>query len=199
MHKLFYQCTNNTSCCFKVICLIVLLIFVLSFLAYVSVTGNSVHAGEAVVISVKSPAFGQMGMIPSQYTCDGKNMSPTLTIENVPANAKSLALIVDDPDAPAGTWVHWVMYDIPPQTKVLKAGISQKDVLPDGSVQGINDFHKIEYGGPCPPNGKHRYFFKLYALNKTLNIQAGASKTRLLTYMEGHIVGYGELIGQYKR
>ena len=146
-----------------------------------------------------SPAFGDGEMIPKKYTCDGADVSPPLEWSLVPSGTKSVALICDDPDAPMGTWVHWVYYDIPPETKRLPESIAPEKHTANGGKQGINDFRKIGYGGPCPPGGTHRYFFKLYALDALLNLSPGATKKELLKAMEGHILGEAELMGKYKR
>lgn len=144
------------------------------------------------VINLSSSAFGNNELIPAKYTCDGLNVSPPLQIGGIPPEAKSLALIVDDPDAPRGTWVHWVIWNIP-------VTIDQINENEAPGVQGMNDFHRNEYGGPCPPSGTHRYFFKLYALDKILDAPAGTPKLQLGKYIDDHIIGYGELIGLYKR
>ncbi|MCX7722324.1 MAG: YbhB/YbcL family Raf kinase inhibitor-like protein, partial [Verrucomicrobiae bacterium] len=123
-------------------------------------------------IQVTSPAFQDGKPIPSKYTCDGEDVSPPLNWTNVPPEAKSLVLISDDPDAPVGTWVHWVLYDLPPTTAGLSEGVPKSSELPNGAKQGINDFRRIGYGGPCPPPGKpHRYYFKLYALDTVLGLK----------------------------
>ena len=145
-------------------------------------------------MKLTSTAFQENGLIPGEHTCDGKDTSPPLTIGDVPHEAKSLALIVDDPDAPVGTWVHWVIWNIDPGVK----SIAQNSV-PAGSVQGVNDFRTNRYGGPCPPSGTHRYFFKLYALDTTLKIGAKSTKADLEKAMSGHIIGQGQLVGTYKR
>ncbi len=145
-------------------------------------------------LRISSPAFQSNGSIPQKYTCDGANVSPPLAFEGVPAGAKSLALIVDDPDAPVGTWVHWVICNI----DATATGIAENSV-PKGAVQGLNDFKRNDYGGPCPPSGTHRYFFKLYALDALLKLSANARKADLERIMQGHIVAQGELIGLYRR
>lgn len=150
-------------------------------------------------IKITSTAFPDNGKIPVQYTCDGDNVSPPLSWSGVPANAKSLALICDDPDAPAKTWVHWVIFNIPPTAAGLPENVPPKDELPDKTRQGTNDFRKIGYGGPCPPRGTHRYFFKLYALGAVLTLPAGATKNGLLAAMEGAILAQGRLMGTYRR
>lgn len=147
-----------------------------------------------MMLEVTSPAFEPESRIPKKYTCDGENVSPPLKWSGVPAEAKSLALIVDDPDAPMGTWVHWVLYDLPPDL----------DALPEGArgmgKEGVNDFRKTGYGGPCPPRGsEHRYFFKVYALDTVTNLKSGATKRDLENAMRGHILAQGQLIGIYGR
>ena len=143
---------------------------------------------------ISCPLFADRGAIPPRYTCDGEDDNPPLTIENVPAGAQSLALIVDDPDAPKKTWVHWVVWGIDPKVREIREGS-----LPKGAVQGTNDFGKRRYGGPCPPSGRHRYIFKLYALDRPVDPGAGATKARLEAAMKGHIVGRAQLVGVYQR
>ena len=150
-------------------------------------------------ITIESSAFGEGGMIPVQYTCDGKNVSPPLRWSEPPEGTGSFALISDDPDAPAGTWVHWVVYNIPPGVRELPENIPSTEKLPDSTVQGTTDFWSIGYGGPCPPSGTHRYYFKIYALDAMLNLRHGATKQQLLAAMEGHIRARGELMGRYTR
>jgi hypothetical protein len=145
-------------------------------------------------LQLVSPAFKHNEFIPEKYTCDGKDINPPLLIENIPSGTKSMALIVDDPDAPAGTWVHWVVWNISPDTKEMK-----ESSVPGGAQQGVNDFRKHEYGGPCPPSGTHRYFFKLYALDTMLNLGSKAKKSDLEQAMKGHILEKTELIGRYRR
>jgi len=143
------------------------------------------------VMKITSPEFQHNSSIPKKFTCQGEDTSPALVIEGIPDGAKSLALIVDDPDAPMGTWVHWVVYDMPIILRIEEGSVPGK--------QGINDFGRKDYGGPCPPSGTHRYFFKIYALDKELNLQEGARKTALEKAMEGHILDKAELIGLYKK
>jgi Raf kinase inhibitor-like YbhB/YbcL family protein len=145
-------------------------------------------------LKITSPVFKHNDRIPPKYTCDGADINPPLLVENVPAGTQSLSLIVDDPDAPRGIWVHWVVWNIAPDTKEIK-----EHTVPSGAQQGINDFRKNSYGGPCPPSGTHRYFFKLYALNVKLNIDRNANKASLEKAMSGHILGQAELIGLYAR
>ena len=155
--------------------------------------------GKKMEIKITSPAFEDGGLIPAKYTCDGADISPSLQWETVPEGTKSIALICDDPDAPMGTWVHWVLFNLPAETKELPAKFPDDETLPDGTRQGITDFGKTGYGGPCPPSGTHRYFFKIYALDKKIDTVAIADKAQLLKTMEGHILGQGQLIGKYKR
>ena len=152
-----------------------------------------------MAIKVVSLAFQEGAMIPADYTCDGKNISPPLSWSGIPEKAVTLALICDDPDAPVGTWVHWVLYNLPASAKELPAGVPPEEKLASGAVQGKNDFRKVGYGGPCPPGGTHRYYFKLYALDKALELKPGATKKELLKAMEGHILAEGQLMGRYKR
>ena len=150
-------------------------------------------------MEIKSSAFGSGEMIPVKYTCDGSDFSPPLEWTAGPAGTKSFALICDDPDAPMGTWVHWVVYDIPPTTAMLAEGITRERELTGGGTQGINDFRKIGYGGPCPPGGTHRYFFRLYALDTLLGLKPGITKDQLLKAMKGHILAEAQLMGTYRR
>lgn len=137
--------------------------------------------------------------IPRHYTCDGENVSPPLAWGNVPEGTKSLALIADDPDAPGGTFTHWVMYNIPPHVQELPEDVRRDETLPNGALQGINSFRRIGYGGPCPPGGTHRYYFKLYALDTTLDLQPGATKELLLSAIQGHVLAETEVMGKYSR
>jgi Raf kinase inhibitor-like YbhB/YbcL family protein len=161
--------------------------------------GSPEVGGKKMEIKVTSPAFEEGGLIPPKYTCDGVDISPPLQWEAVPEGTKSIALISDDPDAPVGTWVHWVLFDLPAETKELAENIPTDRTLPNGAKQGTNDFRKIGYGGPCPPGGTHRYFFKIYALDTRIELSAGATKRELLKAMEGHVLGQGQLMGKYKR
>lgn len=142
-------------------------------------------------LNISSTAFAAGEMIPSKYTCDGANINPPLDIQGIPENAKCLALIVDDPDAPAGTWVHWVVWNIP-----VASHINENEAP---GTEGLNDFRRRLYGGPCPPSGTHRYFFKVYALDAMLNLPDNTTKSQLIKAMEGHIMASGELMGTYKR
>lgn len=151
----------------------------------------SANAQGGNIMKLTSPAFQDNKMMPAKFTCDGEEVNPELIIENIPKDAKSLALIVDDPDAPMGTWVHWVVYDIPVISKIDENSIP--------GIQGKNDSNPRNYGGPCPPSGTHRYFFKIYALDKELGLHEGASKSDLEKAMKGHILDKAELVGIYKR
>lgn len=142
-------------------------------------------------MTITSEAFTPNGNIPVKYTCDGENINPALRIENIPDNTKSLVLIVDDPDAPAGVWHHWVIWNIPP-TRLIK-----EDSIP--GIEGMNDFNKHHYGGPCPPSGIHRYFFKVYALNTLLDLDPKSRSPKVRTAMKEHVLAEAELIGLYER
>jgi len=152
-----------------------------------------------MTIEIKSPVFNPGGEIPAKYTCDGDDVSPPLEWSGVPVQAKSLALVSDDPDAPGGDWVHWLAYDIPVSAKGFPAGVGASSDGPAGAKHGKNSWGKPGYGGPCPPSGTHRYVFKLYALDAPTGLEPGATKEQLRKAMEGHILGRGELIGRYKR
>ncbi|HTL72204.1 MAG TPA: YbhB/YbcL family Raf kinase inhibitor-like protein [bacterium] len=144
--------------------------------------------------------FAEGQPIPTKYTCDGTDISPPLHWTGAPGKTKTFALISDDPDAPMGTWVHWVLYGLSAATDQLAEAIPTSDLLPDGAKQGVNDFKRIGYGGPCPPPGRaHRYFFKLYALDTELALKPRATKPQLLQAMEGHILAEASLMGLYQR
>lgn len=169
--------------------------FILILAAFALVSDPSLVEGKDMSsLKISSPAFRHNGTIPTKFTCDGDDISPALAIEGVPEGARSLALIVDDPDAPSKTWVHWVVWNIDPKTEVIAEG-----GVPKGALQGMNDFRKLDYGGPCPPSGTHRYFFKLYALDTVLHLAKGATKAELEQTMKGHIIDQAELIGLYSR
>ena len=151
-------------------------------------------------MELTSSAFTEGGPIPAKYTCDDKNVSPPLKWSGVPAGAKSLALIADDPDAPAGAWVHWVLYDLPATATELAEDVPKSQHVAAGARQGLNDFRNLGYGGPCPPRGKpHRYFFKLYALDVALDLKPGVTKKDLERAMDKHVVANAQLMGTYKR
>lgn len=146
---------------------------------------------QQLVITVRSSAFADKGAIPSKYTCDGRNVNPPLDFAGIPAHAKSLVLIIDDPDAPAGTWLHWLVWNIP-VTQHL-----EENLVP--GEQGVNDFGRLNYGGPCPPSGTHRYYFRVFALDRWLDLEPGSARQQVEEAMNDHLVGYGELVGLYKR
>jgi Raf kinase inhibitor-like YbhB/YbcL family protein len=154
----------------------------------------------AVTMELKSSAFQNGADIPRKHTCEANDVSPSLSWNKAPSGTKAFALIADDPDAPVGTWVHWVIYDLPGDTKELPEATATSEALSNGAKQGTNDFKKIGYGGPCPPPGlAHRYFFKLYALDAPTNLKPRATKQQLLDAMKGHVLGEAELMGRYKR
>ena len=146
-----------------------------------------------------SEAFLQEGPIPATHSCDGENISPSLTWTNPPSGTESLALIFDDPDAPVGTWVHWVLFNMPSEMRSLPEAVGPDPILANGTLHGSNSWNSIGYGGPCPPGGEHRYFFKLYALDSVLDLEVGATKEQVLEAMNGHIVAQTELMGTYSR
>lgn len=150
-------------------------------------------------IKISSPAFQDGEMIPKLYSCEDKNISPPVNWDNVPTGTMSIAIIMDDPDAPVGTWVHWVIYNISPDTLKLEQAVPAEKVLPNGAYQGRNDWGRIGYGGPCPPGGTHRYFFKIFALDTEPDLKPGMNKKELLKAIDGHIISEGKIIGKYKR
>jgi hypothetical protein len=163
--------------------------------------GEGAEAPGAAKVAVSSPAFSQNGEIPREHTCEGADIAPPLAWSFKPSATKSFALIVDDPDAPDPsapkmTWVHWVLVNIPANVMSLSAGAGLHP--PDGAVNGTNDWKKAAWGGPCPPIGRHRYFFKVYALDAVLG-RAGMTKSELLDAMKGHVLGTGQLIGTYQK
>ena len=144
-------------------------------------------------MKIASSAFREGESIPSKFTCDGGDTSPPLQIGDVPAGAKTLALIADDPDAPGGLFTHWLVWNIPPQTNSIEEGSAPK------GLQGTNDFGKSGYGAPCPPSGVHRYYFRVFALDRELDLRSGAKRSQLDAAMKGHVIAQGELIGRYAR
>jgi Raf kinase inhibitor-like YbhB/YbcL family protein len=146
---------------------------------------------ELKVLEVTSEAFNDRTYIPIKYTCDGENINPPLSVENIPEEAKCLVLIVDDPDAPSGTWVHWLVWNIPPSGKIKEKSVP--------GIEGTNDFKKQNYSGPCPASGTHRYFFKVYALDNFIEIKGSITKGELEQVMSTHVIGFGKIIGFYKR
>ncbi|HZT23972.1 MAG TPA: YbhB/YbcL family Raf kinase inhibitor-like protein [Verrucomicrobiae bacterium] len=157
-------------------------------------------SGAPMNLQLTSAAFADGQFIPQKFTCEGDDISPPLTWKNAPVGTKSFALIADDPDAPAGTWVHWVIWNLPASATSLEENTPPSGSLANGARQGLNDFHRLGYGGPCPPPGKaHRYFFKLYALDAVLDLPSGAAKRDLLQAMAGHVLAQGQLMGKYQR
>ncbi len=157
----------------------------------------------AMTLLLKSPAFSQLGEIPKHYTCEGADVSPPLAWSDVPEGALSLALLVDDPDAPDPaapkvTWVHWILYNLPPTAGALPEGIAP-EALPPGTLEGLNDWNRTGYGAPCPPIGRHRYFHKLYALNTVFTSLVKPTAKELVSAIDGHVLAETELIGTYEK
>lgn len=152
-----------------------------------------------MAMSISSAAFRHEGDIPSRHTCDGLDLSPPLTFHDVPAAAKSLVVICDDPDAPAGVWDHWVLFNLPPTATGLPEGQPDGGKSPDGHRAGKNSWGRLGYGGPCPPGGTHRYFFTLYALDTVLDVPEGADKQQVLQAAKGHILASATIMGRYAR
>ncbi|MCS7299693.1 MAG: YbhB/YbcL family Raf kinase inhibitor-like protein [Spirochaetia bacterium] len=172
--------------------LIVFIVLILSF----EVFGKE---GKVMSLKLSSSAFKHNDFIPAKYTCDGEDISPEIRIEGVPSKAKSLVLICEDPDAPMGTWDHWILYNIPPTNTIIPEGIKPLKEFPNGMKHGLNSWGRVGYGGPCPPSGVHRYFFKVYALDILLELPHSATKSKVLKAMEGHIIAQSELMGKYSR
>ncbi|HOJ13319.1 MAG TPA: YbhB/YbcL family Raf kinase inhibitor-like protein [Deltaproteobacteria bacterium] len=171
----------------------------LSTTAWAIVCSILALTGTPWAFELTSPAFTAGTEIPSVYTCQGRDISPPLSWSGAPAGTKSLVLVCEDPDAPLGTWVHWVYYDIPPSLSRLPEGIPKTARPPQGGTQGKSSFGDLGYGGPCPPWGTHRYFFRLYALDTVLGIPEGAKKKQVLEAMKGHVLATAELMGTYKK
>jgi len=167
-------------------------IWFLPFFLFSYAMGQGVTKPEQLKMS--SPAFENDGEIPKKYTCDGANVNPPLKFENVPSNTKSLAVVFDDIDAPRGTYVHWILWNIGPNVKEIN-----EDSFPEGAMQGMNDFKKRHYGGPCPPGRAHKYVFRIYTLDTLLNLSQNSTKKDLEKAMEGHIISRAQLMGVYKR
>ena len=178
-----------------------ILCFILMFMLVITASEakDKKKGGKQMDLNISSEIFSNGGMIPSKYTCDGADLSPPLSWSAGPEGTKSYALIADDPDAPGGTWVHWVIYDIPMYVTSLPEGVQKSKASENGADQGTNDFRKYGYGGPCPPGGTHRYYFKVYALDTILGKGPGLTKKQLIAAMEGHILAQGELMGKYSR
>lgn len=171
-----------------------------SFLVRGMCAQTNAHGGKSVSFQISTTSFPVGGLIPKRYTCDGRDLSPALTWSGAPQGTKSFALIADDPDAPVGTWTHWLVWNIPASTHQLSEGVPKEAQLADGTRQGQNDFRKVGYNGPCPPPGKpHRYFFKLFALDSSLDVKPGASRKELEAAMKGHVLAQTEVMGRYGR
>ena len=184
---------------FRVAVLLTVLCLVVVLLAGCESREQPLKEGE-MVLAVSSPAFQEGSKIPAKYTCEGQDVSPALTWGEPPVETQSFALIVDDPDAPVGVFTHWVIFNIPSDSRQLAEAIPTQAQLPSGALQGKNDFGRIGYGGPCPPSGHpHRYRFTVYALDQSLDLDAGASKKQVLDAMRGHILAQGQLTGTYQR
>jgi Raf kinase inhibitor-like YbhB/YbcL family protein len=179
----------------KMFCLCISILF---FCFNQTKSQSSIQSG-GIKMKMTSKSFKEGEMIPGKYTCDDADISPHLEWSLVPEGTKTFAIICDDPDAPMGTWVHWIIFNIPGNVRAFLENIHPIEVLPEGTKQGKNDFGRIGYGGPCPPSGIHRYYFKIYALDVELDLKAGIRKTELLSAMDGHILAEGQLMGRYKR
>lgn len=167
---------------------------------YISILLMILLSPRAWGLEIKSDAFNNGNVIPTQYTCDSHDISPTLSWGSVPSGAKSLVLFCDDPDSPSKPWSHWVMFNIPPDKASLPTDVPKKGRLPDGAIQGINDFGRIGYSGPCPPPfGPHRYFFTLYAVDRTINLDENSTKQEVWEAIKGHIIAEAVIFGTYKR
>lgn len=162
-------------------------------------TARGQTKGGKMAIDLKSPAFEEGSVIPTRYTCDGQDISPPLSWSSVPDDTRSLALVTYDPDAPGGTFVHWVLFNVPPDARELAEDIPDQERLPNGAAQGVNGFGKVGYMGPCPPSGTHRYFFEIYALDTTLDLGAGTTREDLDGAIQGHVLAEGRLMGTYQR
>lgn len=158
------------------------------------------QGGFLMALVLESSAFSEGSDIPVRYSCDGADRSPPLHWTNAPANTKSFCLICDDPDAPVGTWDHWVLFNLPHDAHELAEGLVTSEKLPNGAIQGLNSWGRVGYNGPCPPRGsKHRYFFKLYALDTTLNLTSKAAKSDVEKAMKGHVLAEAKLMGRFGR
>ena len=182
--------------CSKSTAIALVLVFFLAAYFCADVYAGSV---KAVKMSLTSSAFREGDMIPQKYGFNDENLSPPLSWSGVPEGAQSAVITCDDPDAPGGTWVHWVIFNIPAAAGGLPEGVSREEVLQDGSVQGVNDFNKIGYDGPAPPYGIHRYIFKVFAIDTVIDLEAGATKKELFNRMAGHVLGEGKLMGRCKK
>lgn len=198
---------GSTGCIWFYHLVLIIFTFALIFIpiqnSYAESTTHEINKENSMTLTLTSPSFSHNDMIPVKFTCDSQDISPALSWTGVPDNAKSLVLIVDDPDAPDPsapkmTWVHWVLYNIPPHASGLPENVTANE-LPAGTLQGVNDWKRTGYGGPCPPIGVHRYFHKLYALDTVLPDLKHPTKLVLEKAMQGHIIGQTELIGRYQR
>lgn len=163
-------------------------------------TSAAENGGKAVSLTISSSSFGNGGTIPKKFTCDAEDVSPQLSWNGAPSGTKSFALLADDPDAPVGNWNHWTMWNAPAESHGLAEGVSKAGQLPDGTQQGMNDFRKIGYNGPCPPPGNpHRYYFKLFALDTKLTLKERSGKHELESAMKGHVLAQAEWMGKYGR
>jgi len=184
----------------KILFTTLLLIFPLFFLAGCAASNRQIAPLNVPLnnpnhmIKITSPTYNEGGFIPAKYACDGQNINPPLSISQIPAAAKSLVLILDDPDAPRGTWTHWIVFNIDPQTAEIA-----ENSLPAGAKLGKNDYGKDKYSGPCPPSGVHRYIFHVYALDTILNLSDDAALDAVRSAMDGHILDSAELLGKYQR
>jgi Raf kinase inhibitor-like YbhB/YbcL family protein len=175
-------------------------IVIISLLAAFMLQDTAAAASKGgTSMELKSTAFTMGGMIPPKYSCGGENVSPPLAWKGVPEGTRSIAIITDDPDAPMGTWVHWVYYNIPANVQALGEKVPQGKNPSAGGTQGMNDSRHIGYDGPCPPSGTHRYYFKVYALDASLSLPPGATKKEVLKAMDGHVLGESVLMGKFSR
>jgi hypothetical protein len=162
--------------------------------------GQKMKKESVATLDVVSSAFHHEKSIPQKYTCDGEDISPPIRWQGPPFGTKSFILIAEDPDAPVGNWVHWILYNIPDSVLILSEGVPKQEELPDGTRQGMTNFNEIGYGGPCPPSGTHRYYFRVYAVDIMLNLEPSkATRENILKAIEGHTLAFGELMGKYGR
>lgn len=177
----------------KLVIVILVITFLIIGLIYIQKSTKEVKEMQKGELKLTNPAFKDNSSMPDKYGCQGENINPLLNIEEIPEGTESLVLIIDDPDAPMGIWVHWVIWNIPIVSKI------GEDSVPKGAVQGLNDFNKHEYGGPCPPSGTHRYVFQLYALDTVLDLDENSRKKDVEKAMQGHILSQTKLIGLYSK
>ena len=182
------------------IALAAIMLFVTAACPGTSLRAENITDGRSrIMITLFSPAFKDGGKIPAKYTCKGENVSPQLSWPPPPQGTKSFAIVCNDPDAPSGNWLHWIIFNIPAASRGLEEGVPKASSLDDGSMQGMNDSKGLGYDGPCPPSGTHRYFFSIYALDSMLELEAGASLNQLNGAMKGHILAEGSLMGTFSR